>query len=122
MDMVAQLKAGDPSDPETFIGPVVAERQRQRVARYIDLGIAGGATVAIGGPGMPEGIGQGAYVRPTVFTNVHNRMRIAPEEIFGPVLVVIPYDGIRERSLISSECSPQPSAIGHETMRGRLPE
>ena len=59
---------------------------------------------------------------PTVFTNVHNRMRIAPEEIFGPVLVVIPYEDIRVRSLISSECSPQPSAIGHETMRGQLPE
>ena len=122
MDMVAQLKAGDPSDPETFIGPVVAERRRQRVARYIDLGIAERATVAIGGPGMPEGMRQGADVRPTVFTKVHNRMRMAPEEIFGPVLVVIPYEDIRVRSLISSECSPQPSAIGHETMRGQLPE
>jgi acyl-CoA reductase-like NAD-dependent aldehyde dehydrogenase len=101
--MVARLKVGDPSDPETFIGPMAAERQRQRVANYIDLGVAEGATVAIGGPGMPDGIRQGAYVRPTVFTHVDNRMRIAREEIFGPVLVVIPYDDIEDAIRIAND-------------------
>lgn len=103
VDMVARLKVGDPSDPETFIGPMVAERQRQRVANYIELGIAEEATVAIGGPGMPDGIRQGAYVQPTVFTNVDNRMHIAQEEIFGPVIVVIPYDDIEEAIRIAND-------------------
>jgi acyl-CoA reductase-like NAD-dependent aldehyde dehydrogenase len=84
VEMVARLKVGDPSDPETFIGPM-------------------GATVAIGGPGMPDGIRQGAYVRPTVFTHVDNRMRIAREEIFGPVLVVIPYDDIEDAIRIAND-------------------
>jgi aldehyde dehydrogenase (NAD+) len=103
VEMVAGLKVGDPSDPETFIGPMVAERQRKRVANYIDLGIAEGATVAIGGPGMPEGITRGAYVRPTVFTNVDNSMRIAREEIFGPVVVVIPYDDVEDAIRIAND-------------------
>lgn len=91
-DKIATLKVGDPSDPETFFGPQVSERQRERVAGYIDLGIAEGAMVALGGPGKPEGLEQGAFVRPTIFANVSNDMRIAREEIFGPVVCVIPYD------------------------------
>lgn len=89
---VAAMTIGNPADPNTYIGPLVAERQRAHVAGYIDRGITEGATVAIGGPGLPDGINQGAFVKPTVFANVDNGMAIAQEEIFGPVVCVIPYD------------------------------
>lgn len=95
-EKVAAMVIGDPSDPATEIGPLVSERQRARVAGYIDIGIAEGASVATGGPGLPDGIARGAFVRPTIFANVDNGMRIAQEEIFGPVLCVIPYDGIED--------------------------
>jgi aldehyde dehydrogenase (NAD+) len=91
---VAAMKVGDPMDPETAVGPVVAERQRTRIEGYLVSGREEGATVALGG-GRPSGadFAKGWYVEPTVFSNVDNKMRIAQEEIFGPVLVVIPYDG-----------------------------
>ena len=91
--MVDELPVGDPSDPDTYIGPLVSARHRDRVHSYIELGIAGGATVAAGGTGVPDGVDPaGAYVRPTLFSDVTNDMRIAREEIFGPVLCAIPYD------------------------------
>jgi len=89
---VAATPIGDPFDPSTVYGPSASATQRARVAEYIDIGIAEGARVAVGGPGMPDGIDRGFYVKPTVFADVDNSMRIAQEEIFGPVLVVIPYD------------------------------
>jgi betaine-aldehyde dehydrogenase len=89
---VRALKVGDPLDPATEVGPVVAERQRTRIEGYLDSGREEGATVAIGG-GRPASFTKGWYVEPTVFTNVDNKMKIAQEEIFGPVLAVIPYDG-----------------------------
>jgi betaine-aldehyde dehydrogenase len=89
---VAAMTVGDPMDPATEVGPVVAERQRARIEGYLDSGREEGATVAIGG-GRPAGFPTGWFVEPTVFTNVDNKMKIAQEEIFGPVLVVIPYDG-----------------------------
>ncbi len=91
---VAALQVGDPMDPATEVGPVVAERQRSRIEGYLDSGREEGATVALGG-GRPSGsaFSKGWYVEPTVFSDVDNKMRIAQEEIFGPVLVVIPYDG-----------------------------
>lgn len=89
---VDAMVVGDPSDPATPVGPLVSERHRARVADYIALGIREGAEVAAGGPGMPDGIASGAFVRPTIFANVDNRMRVAREEIFGPVLCIIPYD------------------------------
>jgi betaine-aldehyde dehydrogenase len=88
---VAAMQVGDPMDPATEVGPVVAERQRARIEGYLESGREEGATVALGG-GRPD-IGKGWYVEPTVFTEVDNKMKIAQEEIFGPVLVVIPYDG-----------------------------
>ncbi|KCZ94216.1 aldehyde dehydrogenase [Hyphomonas johnsonii] len=100
---VARLKIGDPRDIETFIGPLVSERQRARVSSYIDAGIAEGATLAAGGPGKPEGGEHGAFVRPTVFSNVDNKMKIAQEEIFGPVLSVIPYDGVEQAVAIAND-------------------
>jgi acyl-CoA reductase-like NAD-dependent aldehyde dehydrogenase len=91
--MVETLKVGDPADPETFIGPMIREGQRDRVEGYIRLGIEEGARLVTGGPGAPEGLeGRGWYVRPTVFADVDNTMRIAQEEIFGPVVVVIAYE------------------------------
>jgi betaine-aldehyde dehydrogenase len=90
---VAEMTVGDPMDPTTVVGPVVAERQRARIEGYLDSGREEGATVAIGG-GRPSGaaFAKGWYVEPTVFSQVDNKMKIAQEEIFGPVLVVIPYD------------------------------
>ncbi|KIF73322.1 aldehyde dehydrogenase [Streptomyces sp. 150FB] len=91
-DLVESLVVGDPADPETFIGPMIRADQQQRVRSYIELGIKEGARLVTGGPEIPEGLEGGYYVRPTLFADVDNSMRIAQEEIFGPVLVVIPYD------------------------------
>jgi aldehyde dehydrogenase (NAD+) len=91
---VSAMKVGDPMDPATEVGPVVAERQRARIEGYLESGREEGATVALGG-GRPSGsdFAKGWFVEPTVFSDVDNKMKIAQEEIFGPVLVVIPYDG-----------------------------
>jgi aldehyde dehydrogenase (NAD+) len=86
------MVVGDPRDPTTTIGPMVSARQQERVLGYIDIGEREGAKVATGG-GVPSGLADGHYVEPTVFVGVDNGMRIAQEEIFGPVLAVIPYDG-----------------------------
>ncbi|NEB01073.1 aldehyde dehydrogenase [Streptomyces sp. SID13726] len=91
-ELVESLKVGDPSDPDTFIGPMIRPDQQERVRDYIRLGIDEGARLVTGGPEIPEGLERGNYVTPTVFADVDNSMRIAQEEIFGPVLVVIPYD------------------------------
>ena len=91
-DLVESLKTGDPNDPDTFIGPMVRKDQQQRVRDYIELGIKEGARLVTGGPQIPPGLEKGNYVTPTVFADVDNSMRIAQEEIFGPVLVVIAYD------------------------------
>ena len=91
-ELVESLKVGDPSDPDTFIGPMIRPDQQERVRNYIQLGIEEGARLVTGGPQIPEGLEKGNYVMPTVFADVDNSMRIAQEEIFGPVLVVIAYD------------------------------
>jgi len=92
VSFVKGLKVGDPRNPETTVGPLIAERQRDRVERYISLGRDEGATLATGG-GRPKGLDKGWYVEPTVFANASNTMTVAREEIFGPVGVIIPYDG-----------------------------
>ncbi|MFJ7956965.1 aldehyde dehydrogenase [Streptomyces sp. NPDC096319] len=91
-ELVESLKVGDPADPGTFIGPMIRPDQQERVRDYIRLGIEEGARLVTGGPQIPEGLEKGNYVTPTVFADVDNSMRIAQEEIFGPVLVVIAYD------------------------------
>jgi len=96
------LKLGDPFDPENYLGPLISERQRDRVEGYIALGKEEGATLVLGG-GRPEGLDKGWYVEPTVFTGVSNSMRIAREEIFGPVIVVIPYDTVDEAVAIAND-------------------
>jgi aldehyde dehydrogenase (NAD+) len=85
-------KAGDPNTKGTSIGPVVNEAQFRKIQKLIEAGIAEGATLVTGGPGRPEGVNRGYYVRPTVFANVKPEMTIAREEIFGPVLSILPYD------------------------------
>ncbi|TIX87950.1 aldehyde dehydrogenase family protein [Rhizobium sp. P44RR-XXIV] len=88
---VSALRVGDGNDPTVTIGPMVSQKQWDRVQSYIRLGQEEGARVVVGGEGRPKGIDHGWFVRPTVFSNVNNDMRIAREEIFGPVLCVIPY-------------------------------
>ncbi|RAX38118.1 aldehyde dehydrogenase family protein [Rhizobium tropici] len=88
---VATLKVGDASDPAVKIGPMVSQKQWDRVQSYIRLGQEEGARLIVGGEGRPEGLDRGWFVRPTIFSGVNNDMRIAREEIFGPVLCVIPY-------------------------------
>jgi aldehyde dehydrogenase (NAD+) len=90
-DAVKGSTVGDPRDPSTVVGPLVAERQRDRVLGYIDKGRSEGAKLAVGG-GRPAGLERGWFVEPTLFVGVDNKMTIAQEEIFGPVLAVIPYD------------------------------
>jgi len=89
----AKYGVGDPTEPGTRIGPMSSAAQRERVAGYLRAGIDQGATVATGGPGAPDGLDRGYYVRPTVFAGVRPDSVIAQEEIFGPVLSVIPYGG-----------------------------
>ena len=90
--VAAGLRVGDPFVKGNAIGPLVSARQRDRVRAYIDLGVEEGARLVTGGSEAPEGLATGWYVQPTVFADVTNDMRIAREEIFGPVLVVIPYE------------------------------
>ncbi len=100
-EAVAALKVGDPLDPETQIGPLVAERQRDRVLGYIDTGRGEGARVTTGG-GRPD-FDRGWFVEPTVFGDVDNKMTIAQEEIFGPVLSVIPFDDEADAIAIAND-------------------
>ncbi|MFI7386625.1 aldehyde dehydrogenase [Streptomyces sp. NPDC049813] len=102
-ELVGSLKVGDPNDPDTFIGPMIRPDQQQRVRDYIQLGIEEGARLVVGGPQIPAGLEQGNYVTPTVFADVDNSMRIAQEEIFGPVLVVIAYDDEDEAVRIAND-------------------
>jgi len=102
-ETVSGMTVGDPMDPATEVGPLVAQRQQERVEKYIALGQEEGARVVVGGNGMPDGLAQGWYVRPTVFADVDNRMRIAQEEIFGPVLSVIPFDDVDDAIRIAND-------------------
>ena len=88
---VAKVKVGDPNDIDVTMGPLVSQKQYQRVQSYIRSGIEEGAEVVIGGEGHPEGLERGNFVKPTVFANVKPGMKIAREEIFGPVLSILTY-------------------------------
>ncbi len=102
VDAIGNLNVGDPLDPATDIGPLVAERQRERVEGYLDIGRDEGAKIAIGG-GRPDGLDKGIYVEPTLFVGVDNTMRVAREEIFGPVVGVIPYDDVDDAVAIAND-------------------
>lgn len=90
-EAVAAMKVGDPADPATVFGPLANRNQYERIQHYIRLGLAEGATLLTGGEGRPAGLDAGYFVKPTVFVNVRNDMRIAREEIFGPVLCILTY-------------------------------
>src|SRR6201981_487193 len=92
VDTMPAFPVGDPADPKTAVGPMVSQKQYERVQSYIRKGIKEGAELLVGGEGRPEGFEAGFFVKPTVFVNVNNDMTIAREEIFGPVLSVITYD------------------------------
>lgn len=94
--VVESLVVGRSGDPNAAMGPVVSETQWHRIQGYIENGIKEGARVVTGGPGKPDGLEDGFYVKPTVFADVHNKMTIAQEEIFGPVLSIIPYTSEQE--------------------------
>jgi len=100
---VANVKVGNPADPDTQVGPMVSKKQFERVQGYIRTGLAEGATLLAGGLGQPAGLEAGNFVQPTVFVDVNNNMRIAREEIFGPVLSVIPYHTIDEAIAIAND-------------------
>jgi len=95
--------AGDPRDEGTTIGPVVSEAQWEKIQGLIEKGIEEGATLAAGGPGRPAGLEKGYYVRPTVFSDVSNDMAIARQEIFGPVLSIIPYEDDEDAIRIAND-------------------
>jgi acyl-CoA reductase-like NAD-dependent aldehyde dehydrogenase len=92
-DAAATFTVGNPFEDGVKLGPLASAAHRDRVLNYIQVGIDEGAKLIAGGPGAPEGFTTGFYVRPTVFSNVHPDMRISREEIFGPVLVIVPHDG-----------------------------
>ena len=103
MDAMPAFPVGDPSDPKTAIGPMVTQKQYERVQSYIRKGIDEGAAVLVGGEGHPKGLEAGYFVKPTVFVNVTNDMTIAREEIFGPVLCVIAYDDDEDAIRIAND-------------------
>ncbi|MBH2996763.1 aldehyde dehydrogenase family protein [Serratia marcescens] len=109
-DAVGKVRSGDPRDENTEIGPMVSQKQWQRVQDYIRLGEEEGATLLVGGVGRPSGMDKGWCVKPTVFAG-NNRMRIAREEIFGPVLVIIPYDNEAEALAIANDTAYGLSAL-----------
>jgi aldehyde dehydrogenase (NAD+) len=94
---------GDPAAPATNVGPVVSKLQFERVEGYIAKGIAEGARVVTGGVGRPEGLAKGYYVKPTIFSGVNNQMTIAREEIFGPVLCILPYETEEQAIAIAND-------------------
>ncbi|MCC8927863.1 MULTISPECIES: aldehyde dehydrogenase [Nocardiaceae] len=96
------MTVGDPKDPATQMGPLISKKQRDRVEGYIAKGKEEGARIVCGG-GRPEGLSTGWYVEPTIFADVDNSMTIAREEIFGPVLAVIPYDSVDEAIKIAND-------------------
>jgi aldehyde dehydrogenase (NAD+) len=96
-------KVGDPRNEDTTIGPLVSSAQFEKVQRLIKLGLEEKATLVIGGPGRPEGMSKGYFVKPTVFADVRNDMTIAREEIFGPVLCILPYEDEEDAVRIAND-------------------
>jgi aldehyde dehydrogenase (NAD+) len=97
------VTVGEPADPATRMGPISNRMQYEKVQRMIEIGIEEGARLAAGGPGRPAGLSRGFYARPTVFADVHNGMTIAREEVFGPVLTMIPYDDEEDAIRIAND-------------------
>ena len=102
-EAVSAFVVGDPRSAQTTHGPVANRAQFNRVQEMIGVGIAEGARLVCGGSGRPTGLAHGCYVRPTIFSDVRPQMRIAQEEIFGPVLVIIAYDSVDEAVAIAND-------------------
>lgn len=100
--MAKQIKVGNPADPQTGMGPLIREAQRQRVEHYVELGLKGGAKLVAGGR-RPEGLEKGFFYEPTLFDNIDNKSSIAQDEIFGPVGVVIGYDSDEEAIALAND-------------------
>jgi len=122
-DAMQAFTVGDPADPNVMVGPMVSQKQYDRVESYIRKGIEEGAEVLVGGEGHPNGFDAGYYARPTVFVNVKNDMAIAQEEIFGPVLSVIAYDSEDEAIRIAndSKYGPHAAVFGSDLSGGGDP-
>lgn len=103
LEAASSFVVGDPRSPQTTHGPVANQAQFNRVQDMIAIGMAEGARLVCGGPGRPEGLSRGYYCRPTIFSDVRSGMQIAQEEIFGPVLAVIPYDSVEEAVAIAND-------------------
>lgn len=99
----AKMTVGDPFSPDTQLGPLASAAQQDRVRGFIRTGIDEGAKLLVGGPDVPAGMTTGYYVRPTVFSNVTSTMTIAREEIFGPVLCIMPYDDEEDAVRIAND-------------------
>jgi aldehyde dehydrogenase (NAD+) len=119
VEAIAQIKSGDPRQVDTDIGPMVSRKQWERVQGYIHQGIEEGASLLAGGPGLPEGMTRGWFVKPTLFSQANNQMRIAREEIFGPVLTILPYQDEAEAIAIANDTTYGLSAmvIGQDQQR-----
>jgi aldehyde dehydrogenase (NAD+) len=129
---VAKIKVGDPNDSDVTMGPLMSQKQYQRVQSYIRSGIDEGAEVVIGGEGRPQGLERGNFVKPTVFANVKPEMKIAREEIFGPVLSILTYkteaDAIRMANdsefglmaYVSSSNPERASRVARQLQAGRV--
>ncbi|MBV8251902.1 MAG: aldehyde dehydrogenase family protein [Chitinophaga sp.] len=100
---VEQVVVGNPTNAATNVGPMVSNKQFERVQSYIQIGLQEGATLLAGGLGKPAGLEDGNFVKATIFTNVSNDMRIAREEIFGPVLSIIPYENEEDAISIAND-------------------
>ena len=98
-----KVVVGLPQNYDTNVGPMVSVKQFERVQNYIKIGSKEGAILLVGGEGKPKGLEAGNFVKPTIFTNVNNKMRIAQEEIFGPVLSIIPYQTEEEAIEIAND-------------------
>jgi aldehyde dehydrogenase (NAD+) len=120
-EAIHAFAVGDPADPKTAVGPMVSQKQYERIQSYIRRGIEEGAEVLVGGEGHPEGFEAGYFVKPTVFINVKNDMTIAREEIFGPVLSVIAYESEDEAIRIAndSQYGLHAAVLGTDLQRAR---
>jgi aldehyde dehydrogenase (NAD+) len=112
---------GNPADPDIAVGPMVSQKQYERVQSYIRKGIEEGAEVLVGGEGRPDHLKAGYFVKPTVFVNATNDMTIAREEIFGPVLSVIAYSSDEEAISIANDSryGLHAAVLGTDTRRAR---
>lgn len=118
--VVDGLKVGEPLQEGDHMGPVVNKKQFDNIQRLIQVGIDEGATLLCGGTGLPAGFNKGYYIRPTVFADVHNQMTIAREEVFGPVIAVIPFEDEEDAIQIANDTIYGLSAFMHSTDEKRI--